>query len=55
MDRALQYLIEQEQIITVKAVKAMLHDAPPVILNGKVSSVDLGSYDCLLQEQEAAG
>ena len=55
VDGALQHLIEQEQVITVKAVKALLDDAPPVVTKGEVASVDLSSYDCLLQEQEADG
>jgi len=53
VDRVLQYLIEQEQTITATAVKALLQDDPPAIVQGVVASVDLGSYDCLLQEQEA--
>ena len=55
VDRVLQYLIEQEQTITATAVKALLQDDPPATGQGVVASVDLGSYDCLLQEQEAAG
>ena len=53
VDRVLQHLIEQEHVITATGVEALLQDDPPATTQGWVASVDLGSYDCLLQEQEA--
>ncbi len=57
VDEALQRLIEKDEPITVAAVEALLQDAQPLEITKQVTvaSVDLESYDSLLQEGEAAG